>query len=304
MMSIICIGQCVYDITFPMEDKLIENQKYRIYNKRECMGGPAGNASYVCGLFNQPTTLVARIGDDLFGHEIIKTLHSVNVDTDYLLVQDNLNTSLSCIIVNESNGHRTILNAPLKQAETSLKLPQQEPKVILVDGREYSTALKAIQKYPNALSILDGGTYREELLPLIKEIDYCVISEDFAKQYTKMDIDIENPQPLFEKLSEINKNVIVVTLGHLGSLLFKDNEITHIDAYKANVLDTTGAGDIFHGTFAYGINKDIPLVDTIKLSSLCASISVERYGGQTSVPTLEELKKRATEVALELVQYL
>lgn len=303
-MSIICIGQCVYDITFPMEGSLVENQKYRIYNKRECMGGPAGNAAYVCGLYNQPTTLIARIGDDLFGHEIIKTLQSVNVDTDYLSVQKELNTSVSCIIVNESNGHRTILNAPLKQVETPLQLPYQEPKVILMDGREYRTSLKAIQQYPKALSILDGGTYREELLPLIKEIDYCVISEDFAKQYTKMAIDLNHPRPLFDKLSEINKNVIIVTLGHLGSLLYKDNEIKHIKAYQADVLDTTGAGDIFHGMFAYGIHKEIPLVDTIKCASLCASLSVERYGGQTSVPTLVELKERATEVAPELVQYL
>ena len=73
-MSIICIGQCAYDLTFPIQEPLIENQKYRIMEPFSCIGAPAANAAYLCALWNAETVLISRCGKDFYGAEIRRVL--------------------------------------------------------------------------------------------------------------------------------------------------------------------------------------------------------------------------------------
>ena len=61
-MSIVCIGQCAYDLTFPIHEPLIENQKYRIMEPFSCIGAPAANAAYLCALWKADTALISRCG--------------------------------------------------------------------------------------------------------------------------------------------------------------------------------------------------------------------------------------------------
>ncbi len=306
-MSLLAIGQCVYDITLPIEEGLVENQKYRIHQKSECIGGPATNAAYLCGLWGLDTTLVARVGSDHFGKLIKETLETVDINTQFLSMDTSLKTSLSIVIVNTINGSRTILNQPLPKLEKPLKLPESKPDLILVDGRELETSLKAIELYPQAVSVIDAGTYKETLKPLLEKVDYLVCSKDFAKQFTRIDIDINQTETLaktFEALKQLNQNNLIVTLGENGVIALIDNEIMHLNAYPAEVVDTTGAGDLFHGAFVYGLHRKLSLIDTLKLANLTASISTERFGGQTSIPSFAEVKERASLIAPDLLKYL
>ena len=69
-------------------------------------------------------------------------------------------------------------------------------------------------------------------------------------------------------------------------------DLIHLDAYKVKAIDTNGAGDIFHGAFAYGIEKKLELIDVLKKSSMASAISVQSMGGQISIPTLTEVEKQ------------
>lgn len=297
-MNIICIGQAAYDITFPMQDTMVENQKYRIYDKFECIGAPATNASYLCALWEEDTTLIARMGLDSYGREIKRVLESVNVNTNYLYMSDKLKTPLSCIIANKVNGNRTILNYPGVLDAIEFKYPKQTPNVILMDGHELDASLHALSLYPNAISLIDAGTVRESTLTLSSKVDYLVCSQDFAFQYTKITLDDKDKtawKKSFTKLKELNKKHIVITLGSHGLLYEEDNIIKHLPAYATTAIDTTGAGDIFHGAFAYCLSKQYSLIDTLKISSMTASISTETLGGQSSIPTKETVNKRLKE---------
>lgn len=292
-MSILCIGQAVYDITFPSEEPIVENQKYRVYDRSECMGAPAANAAYLCGLWGMDTSLIARVGDDLFGKEILRTLESVGVKTGGVRQESEQKTSISCIVVNKQNGNRTILNAPLQETEFSPNWPHDPPKVILVDGHEVKISLEALEKYPDAITLIDAGTYKPELTELFQTVDYLVCSEDFAVQYTGIKLNVAEPQTLeaaFAKLAELNPHQIVVTLGENGSVFKQDGTIHHIPAFPTKPVDTTGAGDIFHGAFAYGLHQGKDLRDIVVFASATAALSVERMGGQTSIPTLKEVE--------------
>ncbi len=302
-MSILSIGQAVYDITFPADTPIVENQKYRIPQRIECMGGPAANAAYLCALWGSRTSLIARIGEDLFGQKIMGQLRTAGVDTGSLKIDNQLATSISCIIVNQQNGHRTILNNPLPQENFEIKWPDHSPDVILIDGHEKESILKAVERYPQAITLMDAGTFKPELLDIIKAVDYLVCSKDFAYQYSGVTIDMNDDQTwkdTFSRLEEINANTIVITLGSYGSIYKKGENIYHIPPFTTEAVDTTGAGDIFHGAFAYCLDNNYSLEDTILISSLTSSISVETLGGQLSIPTLENVRNRKRERGIEI----
>lgn len=302
-MSILSIGQAVYDITFSADTPIVENQKYRIPERLECMGGPAANAAYLCALWGKETSLIARIGEDLFGQKIISQLEDAGVDTASLRIDNQLTTSISCIIVNQQNGNRTILNNPLPQGDFEINWPVHSPNVILIDGHEKESSSKAIQTYPQAITLMDAGTFKPELLDIIEAVDYLVCSKDFAYQYSGVTIDINDRkswQDTFSKLEEINSNTIVVTLGNDGSIYKKGENIYHISAFRTNTIDTTGAGDIFHGAFAYCLDSNYSLEDTILISSLTSSISVETLGGQISIPSIKNVRSRKNQLGVNV----
>ncbi|MGG5333579.1 carbohydrate kinase family protein [Enterococcus sp. AZ163] len=293
-MSILCIGQAVYDITFPIEESIVENQKYRTYDRHECMGAPAANAAYLCALWGTETSLIARVGKDLFGQEILRTLEHVGVKTAGIRQEMNQKTSISSIIVNKKSGKRTILNAPLKEAYFEPHWPEKDPEVLLLDGHEKDVSLAGLQKYPQAISMMDAGTYKPECWQLFQAVDYLVCSQDFAFQYTGVTIDLDEKETLkatFEKLAELNSNQLVITLGEHGSIYLENNVIIHTPAFPTKPIDTTGAGDIFHGAFAYALHQKLSLTEIIQLSSVAAALSVEKLGGQTSIPLLKEVEK-------------
>lgn len=294
-MSIYCIGQAAYDITFPMGEKIVENQKYRILDKFECIGAPATNAAYLCALWEEDTTLIARMGDDFYGREITRVLKSVHVNTDYIFTSDKLATPLSCIIAHKGNGNRTILNYPGILENIMFPLPEAAPTVLHMDGHELDASLAALSKYPEAISLIDAGTVRESTLKLGALVDYLVCSEDFAFQYTGIKADIHDWSTCiasYQKLKELNSKNVVITLGSNGLLYEENGELKHLDAFKTTAIDTTGAGDIFHGAFAYCLAKKYSLLDILKISSMTASISTETLGGQSSIPTKETVNNR------------
>lgn len=291
--GVLCIGQSVYDMTYKVNEEIIENKKYRIYEKIECMGGPATNAAYLNALWGNNVYLISRVGKDFFGKEIIEELEKVGVNTDYMK-KDGDKTSVSTIISNVENGNRTIFNCPLKNTCEEFEFPENID-TILVDGHEKESSIKAIELYPNAKTIIDAGTYKEHLVDLIEKVDYLICSEDFAKQYTKIEkdyLDIEIAKKVFSKLGELNKNNIVVTLGEKGLMYETDGKINYMPAFKVKAIDTTGAGDIFHGAFAYCVANRYSFEESLKISSMASAISVETMGGQISIPRIEIVKSK------------
>lgn len=288
-MSILCLGQAVFDTFLPLESKLVENTKYRIDQSSQSMGGPVANASYLCALWKADTYTMARIGQDAYGHQILNTLKGVGIHTESMLIDPTTHTSFSTILVNTSNGNRTILNVPLSE-ENPLDVQWPDSiDVILMDGHEIPLCMEAMKRYPNAITILDGDKYKPMAHSLYEKTDYLVCSSQFAKEYTQEEIN-ENT---YDQLCKLNKNHVILTLGEKGCLYLKKNYPT----YLTKSIDTTGAGDVFHGAFTYGIYQKWKIDKVIQVASLAASISTEKLGGMASIPTLEEVNDREDQYA-------
>ena len=281
-MKILCLGHATYDITLPMDEFPIENTKNRIQEKIECGGGPASTAAYLLGSFGAETYFAGIVGNDYYGKK-------VNVNTDFLELREDHETTSSIVIANKVNGSRTTFAYKPKKVEMKPFELNFKPDVILIDGQEYERSVEVLKKYPDALTIIDAGRDRLEVIELCKMVKWVVCSKDFAEKVTGLKMDYSNFNTLkviYNKLKEMFKNEIVITLEDKGCLY--NDEIT--PSIKVKSVDSTGAGDIFHGAFTYYLSLGYNIKEVLKLSNYAGAISVSRIGTRNSIPTKEEME--------------
>ena len=290
-MKILCIGQATYDITLPVEKYPIENKKLKTAEKVECGGGSSSNVAYLLSKWGIESYFAGVIGEDYYGQKIIKEFSDVGVNTKYLEISPKYPTPSSYIINNKENGSRTIItNRDLNTKLNKLTITEQFD-LIFLDGYEEKIAKEVILKNPKAIKIIDAGSLNERTINLAKLCDYVVCSKDFAEDYTKMKVDyndLDSIVDIYEKLVKNFKGKIVITLEDKGS--FTDyNGYKIIPSIEVESIDSTGAGDIFHGAFAYCIANKYDLIKTMKISNITGALSVLKVGGRYSIPELNDV---------------
>ena len=291
-MKIVCIGHSTYDITLPVNEFPEENRKIRLSNHIECGGGPAANGAYLLAKWGMDVSLVSIVGNDYYGEKVIEEDKNMGVDTTFIEKRDDHSTSSSYIIANMSNGTRTILTSkkePIRKLSNNIDI---KADVILIDGEHPETAYEVLENNPSAISILDAGRLNDDTKFLGKFVTYFVCSKEYAENFTNKEINIERMDRLVEIYEELNSYFntnIIITLEEAGAFTKIDGNYEIIPSMKVKALDSTGAGDIFHGALTYFIANNYPLREAIKLSNITGAISVTRMGARYSIPILSEV---------------
>ncbi len=291
-MKAVCVGHSTYDTTLPMEDYPVENVKYRIHKHIECGGGPASNGAYLLAKWGMDTTIVSIVGDDYYGERVIDDFVKIGAHTEYLEKRKNHDTSSSFIIANMKNGSRTIITSkrdPIRKLSQNVDVSAD---LILIDGEHPETAREVLLKNPNAVSVLDAGRLNDDTRELGKMVTYFICSHDFAEEFTGKKTDVRDFNTLvqiYEELKDYFKTNVIITLESNGSFTEIDGKYKIIPSVKVTPIDSTGAGDIFHGAFTYFIGMGYPLEEAIRYASITGAISVTRIGSRYSIPLLEEV---------------
>jgi len=292
-MKILCIGHSSWDMTVPVDDYPIENTKYRFSEKYSAGGGPASNAAYLLGKWGIETVIATTIGSDDFGTKIKKEFQDIKVNTEYIETNYEKETSFSFILINKKNGSRTVFNVATEHPALKKLNYDFTPDIIFTDGHDYGATQNAISKYQNAISVIDAGRITPELLELCKYIKYIVCSKGFAETVTGMKFDFNNPQSLVNIYTKLqnkypNSN-LTITLEEHGCLYTSGNEIKIMPGLKLTPVDTTGAGDIFHGAFTYGLANGFDMDKVVTFANIAAGLSVTKMGSRLSIPSLSEV---------------
>lgn len=296
-MKAICIGQAAYDITLPVDHFPIENKKMRSQDKIECSGGSACNCAYLLAKWGVDTYFAGVVGDDYYGNKIKSELDEIGVNTKYLELNKAYQTTSSYIIANTTIGSRTIITNRPKELILESKNVTESFDIILLDGYEREFSNKIIEANPSAIKIIDAGSLKEATVELAKKVDYIVCSKDFAEDYTRRNVDYNDLTSLvviYNILKKGFKNNIVITLEDKGCFVY-DNGYKLVPTLKTKAKDTTGAGDIFHGAFTYAIANNFDMIKTLKYSNISGALSVTKMGGQISIPTLDEVRRKYDE---------
>ncbi len=293
-MTILSIGAASYDITCPVDEYPVEGTKYFLSDKIESGGGTAANVAYLLGRWGEISYFAGVVGSDDYGTKIKKELDQATVKTEFIENSYEVGTPVSIILVNKKKGTRTrfeivgTTQPQLKKYEYNIT-----PDVIFSDAKEYAATINALNKFPNAISIVDAGRVNKDLLELCKYVKYIVCSKGFAETVSGLKIDYNNSATLvnvYKKLKDkYPNNEIVVTLEEMGALYSVNGEIRIMPGIKTEVVDPSCSGDIFHGAFAYCLANGFDMEKTITYSNIAAGLSVSKIGGKSSIPSLKEV---------------
>lgn len=297
-MDVLCIGHAAWDISVFVEGYPAENSKSEIRTMLECGGGPAANAACLLSRWGVSCGIAAAIGADPYGDRIAEEFLAAGTDITLLERSPTNVTPMSVIIVNEHNGSRSIINRKAAGSGepfrlSSAAMPDPPPRLLLFDGHELQASLQAMELFPNAKTILDAGSLRDGTRELAKRVDYLVSSERFACQMTGLP-DLESPENQAKALAalyEYNRYPVVITRGEWEILFGYMDRIARFPTFPVTAVDTTGAGDIFHGAFAYAVLTETSVERGLRLAAAAAALSVTVRGGRTSIPSLAEVQE-------------
>jgi sugar/nucleoside kinase (ribokinase family) len=293
---ILCAGHAAYDINFLLDKFPKENRKYNVDEVQESSGGPAANAASLLARWGVPTALLAPLGQDAYGEAIRRDLAADGVVTALLQADNRYPTPFSIIVAHAENGSRTILTRKPQRPPVAIDtqtLNRWVPEVegLVFDGHEPEASLALIERYPRAWSLLDAGTLRPGTELLARRVDYLVASENFTAALVQREHTGE-PDAGLRALRTLSPRLVAFTRGEKGCLWYDPDRKVRgfMPALAVEVVDTTGAGDLFHGAFAYGLVRTGDTAQALAWATVAAGLSVRKRGGRTSIPTLAEVE--------------
>ena len=169
----------------------------------------------------------------------------------------------------------------------------------MVDGNEMDAAVEAAKiARENGVKVLyDCGGLYDGVERLLALTDIMIPSEEFAIGHTGASSAEEAAKKLYEMY---NPQIVVVTQGKKGGLLYQGNNIVSYPIYPAKVVDSNGSGDVFHGAFATAVVKGFDYENCCHFSSAVSAIKCTGVGARESVPDFETVKKYLKENGYEL----
>lgn len=295
-MLALSIGKITYDITIPMDSYPVENSKIILKEKLEASGGSSSNVAALLGKWNVDSYFAGVVGYDEPGNNVKKELEAHNVHTQFMEVNYEKKTTSTFILTSKATTSRTQLMVEPEVYHLKKSDYDVLPDAIYTDGFEYSATLSAFNKYPQSISVLGAGLNyadEKEVIALAKYAKYVIFSLEFACMVTKMKVDVDNGEHLFNLYKEL-KNIFpnsnnIVTLHNKGVLYSVSNNVRVMPTINVEEKDRTGAGDIFDGAFIYGLLKKYDMEKSIRIANIAAALSTTKYGAKNSIPLLSDV---------------
>ncbi len=289
-LDVLCVGVACYDLTFSVEQHPLPDAKSYASAMASCGGGLAANAAVTAARLGCRTALLTQLGNDIFGDRHLHELVEAGVVTDLVWRYEGA-TKLS-IILAKADGTRSLIHyaaeeRPLSTTAFELSnISQYRPQAILVDGHELAIARPLCQwaRTQGIPTILDADSVKPGAVALVTEVDYLVCSQGFAQIFTG----INSVELALAKLTTVAPTVII-TLGTAGIIWHHEGQDGRLPAFSVPVVDSTGAGDAFHGAFAAGLARNHSWANTLHIAQATAALCCTKVGARIGIPTWSQV---------------
>jgi ribokinase len=262
-------------------------------------GGKGANQVVTMAKLGTPTFFVGRIGNDLFAELILESMKKSKVDIQFLRKDPSLSTGVAHIRVDQKaqnnivmiplandNVSRTDVDSAdeiIKQSailQLQLEIPLDTIKYAMEKAKRYGTVV--------VLNPAPAKVLPMEIYPLI---DIITPNETEAKSLTGIEIvDLSSARTAAEILFKRGVKKVVITLGAKGCFYFDGVSSIYQPIPLVTAVDTTAAGDAFNGALAVSLIKGKPIEEALRYASAVASLSVTRFGAQSSLPDYLEVE--------------
>lgn len=256
-------------------------------------GGQVASAMVACARLGLRVKYIGTIGDDERGRIQMESLRGTGVNLDHVQMRKGCANQSAYIIIDRSTGERTVL----WRRDDCLRIDPDEiapeqiacARMLHIDGHDTAAVARAAQ-IARARGIpvtVDVDTIYHGFDRVLPNVDYLVTSSEFPAAWTG----IPDPFNALETLQrEYGMRVAAMTLGAHGSLALEAGKFHYAPAYVVNCVDTTGAGDVFHGAFCYAVLQGMAIRDALEFSNAMAALNCTALGARGGIRGLDEIR--------------
>jgi sulfofructose kinase len=267
--------------------------KVRIAQEILSPGGQVASALVAASKLGLRTKYIGTIGDDLRGEIQIESLRGTGIDLTDIEIRKNCANQSAYIVIDQSTGERTVFWSrpdcltldPERITPTNIACAG----MLHIDGHDTPAVEKAarIAREHNIPVSCDVDTIYPGFDRVLPFVDYLVSSSEFPARWTGE----RDPFLALTKIQEQHgMKVAAMTMGANGALARQDGKFSYAPGYVVNCIDTTGAGDVFHGAFCYSVIKGMSLSDALDFSCAMAALNCTKLGARGGIATVDQVR--------------
>jgi sulfofructose kinase len=267
--------------------------KIRIAHEVLSPGGQVASALVSCARLGLRVKYIGTVGDDERGRIQMDSLRQSSIDIEHVQVRRNCPNQSAYIIIDNSTGERTIF----WRREECLRIQPEEidpvqiarARLLLIDGHDTPAIARAagIARAHAIPVVMDVDTIYPGFEHVLPHTDYLVSSSEFPTAFTGE----RDPVTALERIQEhYGMTVAAMTLGPHGALARHNRRYFYSPAFVVNCVDTTGAGDVFHGAFCYAVLQGMPLPEALEFSNAMAALNCTAIGARGGIAGLDQVR--------------
>jgi len=302
--DLVGVGLNATDTVIPLPAYPARGSKTEYSTVSTLPGGQVATTVVACQHWGLRTRYVGKLGDDLAATLHREAFAHAGVETRLITVPGG--ASAQSLILVDDHGERTVL---CRRDERLTLLPVDlkrewviNARALHVDGHDTEAAILAATwaREAGVPVIADLDELYPNVETLIANVDYLIVSRDFPARLTaEPDLEIA----LRHMQRRYNCRLAAATLGEAGVLACDGKQLLHIPAFRVPVVDTTGAGDIFHAGFIYALLQDWPLHRQLEFACAAAALNCTAVGARGGIRSLEDIATLVTTCAKHPVAF-
>ncbi len=303
MAKIVGIGANVFDTLYNIPTYPKEDTKMRATASKTAGGGPVATGLVAAQKLGEQTAYIGVLSDDNGGKFLKEDFEKYGVETNFIEVKSGYRSFASVLWLCADSTSRTCVfdkgDLPPLELNDAQVEAVKNATLLMVDGNEMDAAVEAakIARENGTKVLYDCGGLYDGVEKLLALTDIMIPSEEFSLGHTGAKTAEDAAKKLYEMY---NPQVVVITQGKKGGILYDGKEIISYPIYPAKVVDSNGSGDVFHGAFAAAVCKGYDFLKCCHFSSAVSGLKCTGVGARESVPDFETTKKYLKENGYEL----
>jgi sulfofructose kinase len=266
--------------------------KVPFFNETYSPGGQVATAMVACAKLGLRTKYIGTIGDDERGRIQMESLRASGINLDHVQQRVNCPNQSAYIVIDQSTGERTVFwNRPdCLRIEPGQIADDQiaRAKLLHIDGHdtaavEHAARIARAHGIPVTVDVDTIYPGFDRVMPLV---DYLIASSEFPGRWTSLD----DPFAALAAIQErYGMRVVAMTLGAHGALAKAEGRYVYSPGFVVNCVDTTGAGDVFHGAFCYSVLQKVSLAEALEFSNAMAALNCTGTGARGHIAAIAEV---------------
>ena len=269
------------------------NSKVEMLQFSKQGGGQVATAVVALSRWGVRAKYVGKIGGDELGQFSLHSIRQEGVDVSSVITESSATNQFAAIIVDRSTGDRTILwnrDSRLMYREGELRKEELcSGKLLHLDGHDIHAAIQSASwaKEEGIPTVVDLDKVEPLTPELINKIDFVITSARFPMLFTG----ISDRERALVEMQKQTPGFLCATLGREGSMSLVDGEILHVKGFEVDAIDTTGAGDVFHAGFIYGLLQNWEVREILQFANGAAALKCGELGGRKGIRSLEQIHR-------------